>query len=93
MKNQITKADAVLRILNTKGRFFTVFFTKKNGEKRRMTARLGVSSHLKGTGKRPYNPFEKGLIHVFDTGKLAYRSINVNTVEKIVFGGETFKVI
>jgi len=90
--NSITRAAAVLRILGTKGKFFTVTFTKKNGEERRMTARLKVTKHLK-RGKQPYNPFEKGLITVFDTGKLAYRTVNVDAVSKLTLGGETFRVI
>ena len=90
--NTITRADAVLRILNTRGRFFTVIFTKKDGTVRQMTARLKVTKHLTG-GKKPYNPSEKGLITVFDMGKLAYRVINVNTVSEFTFGKQTFRVI
>ena len=88
----ITRADAVLRMLDTKGKFFSVTFTKRTtGEKREMTCRLKVTKHLKG-GKRKYNPFQKGLITVFDMAKESYRNINVNTVEKVVIGGQEFVV-
>ena len=35
-------------IEQSQGRFFTVTFVKKDGTKRVMTARLGVTKHLKG---------------------------------------------
>lgn len=89
--NTITRADAVLRMLDTRGKFFSVTFTKKDGTRRDMTCRLRVKKHLKG-GKQPYNPLQKGLITVFDVKKQAYRMVNVNTVHQIKVGGETFEV-
>jgi len=88
---QLTRAEAVLRILNTKGRFFTVTFVKKDNTKRKMTARLRVTKYLTGGGRK-YNPSLKGLITVFDVAKQNYRNINVNTVLELATDGQKYKV-
>lgn len=87
----ISKADAKTLIKATKGKFFTVTFTKKDGTTRVMNARLGVKAYLKG-GELPYNPEPKGLIPVYDMGKQEYRMINTNTITNIKIGNKEFKV-
>lgn len=79
----ISKQEAAQIIKNTKGKYFTVSFTKKDGTNRVMNARLGVKVYLKG-GTLPYNPDEKGLIPVFDAKTKGYRMININTINKLV---------
>lgn len=79
----ISKQEAAQIIKNTKGKYFTVSFTKKDGTNRVMNARLGVKVYLKG-GILPYNPDEKGLIPVFDAKTKGYRMININTINKLV---------
>jgi hypothetical protein len=87
----ISKADAKTLIKATKGKFFTVTFTKKDGTTRVMNARLGVKAYLKG-GELPYDPEPKGLIPVYDMGKQEYRMINTNTITNIKIGNKEFKV-
>ena len=70
------------------GRIFTVYFTKKDGTKRMMNARLGVTKGLKGTGLK-YDPIKKNVLPVFDMQKGEYRSINFSTVERIAINKET----
>jgi hypothetical protein len=78
-----SKQELVESIVKSTGnRFFSVEFVKKDGTIRHMTARLGVTKHLKG-GERSYNPEEKGNIIVFDVVKKAYRTINTATVRSI----------
>lgn len=93
----ITKDEAKRLIKDTKGKFFTVTFIKKDGTEREMNARLGVRKYLKG-GDLPYNPEEKGLIPVYDVklGKTqsndAYRMINVATIKKLKIGNNEYNV-
>ena len=64
-------------ILNSKGRIFTVTFTKKDGSTRVMNCRLGVTKHLKG-GTSTLNPDE--YITVYDMQNKGYRAINRSTI-------------
>ena len=90
----ISRPEAKQMIKDTKGKFFTVTFTKKDGTTRVMNARLGVKAYLKG-GELPYDPASKGtygLIPVFDIPKKAYRMINVDTITKIKIGNNEYQV-
>jgi hypothetical protein len=87
----ITKAEAKQLIKDTKGKFFTVTFIKKDGPTRVMNARLGVKEYLKG-GELPYDPEAKGLIPVFDIPKREYRMVNVNTINKLKIGNNEYEV-
>ena len=69
-------------IYKTNGKIFSVVFTKKNGEKRVMGCRLGVSKYVKGVGLK-FKPEQKSLIGVFDMVKRAYRFISLNTLEQL----------
>lgn len=90
----ISRPEAKQMIKDTKGKFFTVTFTKKDGTTRVMNARLGVKAYLKG-GELPYDPASKGtygLIPVFDIPKKEYRMINVDTITKIKIGNNEYQV-
>ena len=67
-------ADA---IANSQGKVFSVSFIKKDGTRRNMNARTGVTKHLKGgestTADRDY------LFTVFDMEKKGYRNVNLST--------------
>lgn len=77
---------------------FTVDFTKQNGDKRTMNARLKVKSKLVkaklGQPKKRMTPngVHTPSIKVFDMQKQAYRQINLETVTGIRANGMTFKV-
>lgn len=60
--------------------FFSVHFIKKNGELRKMVARLGVQKGVKGVGMA-YDPTAKGLLCVYDVQKQAFRMINIRTIQ------------
>jgi len=87
----ITKQDAKQLIKDTKGRFFTVTFIKKDGTKRVMNARLGVKAYLRG-GELPYDPEEKGLIPVYDVKTGDYRMVNINTITHLKIGNNEYEV-
>lgn len=69
--------NSVEKILNSKGKIFTVTFTKKDGTTRVMNCRLGVTKHLKG-GESTLNPNE--YITVYDMQNKGYRAINRSTI-------------
>jgi len=87
----ISRETAKQYIYKTNGKIFSAVFTKKNGEKRRMVCRQGVSKYVKGVGLK-FKPEEKDLIGVFDMQKKAYRFINTNTLEQVKIKGATYKV-
>lgn len=74
-------------LMSTSGKIFTCTFIKKNGEERKIHARLGVTKHLKG-GIKGYD--YDHLVTVFDLKAKEYRTINAETVKEIKFGKKVF---
>lgn len=66
------------------GKIFSAVFIKQNGEVRKMVARLGVKSALKG-GELTYNPSERNNLVVFDLEKRAYRTIKFDNLLQIKY--------
>jgi hypothetical protein len=67
----------VARILNSNGKIFSVEFVKKDGTKRLMNCRLGVTKHLKG-GSSTLDPNK--FITVYDLQSEGYRAINKESI-------------
>ena len=88
---KITRDKAKKYIYNTNGKIFSAIFIKKDGEKRRIVCRRGVSKYVTGKGLG-FNPATRSLIGVFDMHKKAYRFINTNTLEQITVQGKTYKI-
>jgi hypothetical protein len=65
------------RILSSNGKIFSVEFVKKDGSRRLMNCRLGVTKHLKG-GSSTLNPDK--FITVYDLQSEGYRSINKDSI-------------
>ena len=65
-----------------KGRIFSVIFTKKNGEERKMLCRLDVKKHLKG-GEKKYDTEALNYLTVYSLDSKGYRTINLNTLKQI----------
>ena len=74
-------------INNTKGKFFTVTFVKKDGTIRTMTARTGVKKGVNGNGLK-FNPSERNLKVVWSCDAESFRMINLNTILGIKFKGK-----
>lgn len=66
-------------IRGSKGKFFKVQFTKKDGTPRTLNGRLGVKKGIKGTGLA-FNPNDYGLMTAYDVKSHGYRMINLSTV-------------
>lgn len=72
-------------IKSTNGMFFSINFTKKNGEQRTLTVRDGVESHKvfpKGVGSNNQEHCSN-LITLFDVQAGHYKSVNLDTVTSI----------
>lgn len=77
-------------IRKTKGKIFTVEFTKRSdGSDRIMNARLGVKAYLHG-GVLPYDPNQKNLIPCFDMQKRAYRMISIEGIKSLKIGKDIY---
>lgn len=87
--NKIKTIKNILDINTKNGQFFTVVFTKKNGEMRKMNCRRSVTKYLKG-GKSTTN-HKENLMTVFDMVKKQYRSINLETVKSLAVSGQVFE--
>ena len=66
--------------------FFSVEFIKKNGELRKMVARLGVKKGVKGVGLS-FDPTAKRLLCVYDVQKQGFRMIRIDTIQSIQIKG------
>lgn len=89
----INTSQAKQMIKDTKGRFFTVTFTKKSdGSIRVMNCRLGVRAYLHGGALR-YNPEAKGMIPVYDVQKRGYRIVTIDNIISLKIGNQTYKVL
>ena len=80
--NYINKHEAVEIIKGTKGKFLSVKFIKKNGDKRTLVGRNGVRSYLKG-GELKYSPEERGYIVLWCNKAKNYRMVNTNTITEL----------
>lgn len=72
-------------ILQSAGRFVTVSFIKKNGQRRVLNGRLGVTKHLKG-GKSTLDADK--FITIYDVVNKGYRAISRDSIESVSIGGE-----
>lgn len=79
-----------LKNLVSDGTIFSVEFIKRsNGELRKMVCRLGVKKHLRG-GDKAYDAKQHNLLTVFDMEKEGYRSIPVESIQKLTVNGQAF---
>ena len=86
MNNNLLKS----MIKNTKGKFFTCFFVKKDGTLRKMTARVGVKKGLANNG---FIREEKdNLVCVYDMVAHDFRFINLSTLKSLKCGKLEYKV-
>ena len=88
---EIDKDTAKKYIYKTNGKIFSAVFIKKDGEKRTIVGRRGVSKYVTGKGLG-FNPGSRNLIGVFDMHKKGYRFINVETLKQIKIKGKKYNV-
>jgi len=75
--------------IRSSGKIFTASFYKTDGTMRTMNCRCRVTKHLKG-GKLKYNASKKGLLPVYDLQKEEYRTVNLNTIQTILFQNKLY---
>ena len=95
---EITLEKAKEYIYKTNGKIFSVVFTKKNGEKRKMVCKQGVGKYVKGVGHK-FEPEKCGLIQTYDMvyartvdKEKAYRFITEETLECFKFKGIEYSI-
>lgn len=69
--------------------FFTVTFTKKNGDVRVMNCRKNVTKHLRGGASTTSHIDD--LITVYDVKSNGYRNINATTVTEVKANGKRYQ--
>jgi hypothetical protein len=89
---KISKEELLNKIAEAKrkGCFFSVWFIKKDGTERRMTARFGVTKHLAG-GKSTLD--ENKFFTVYSMADAGYRAVSKETVFKVKLGGVIYECI
>jgi len=88
----IDKDTAIQMIKDSKGKIFGVTFIKRTtGDKRHMSARLGVSKGVTGEGLK-YDPESKQLMTVYDMHKREYRMLNTETLSQLNIKGQTYSI-
>lgn len=78
--NKINKDKALELIKESKGKTFSVIFTKKDGTKRYMNCRTGVKKGVTGQGMA-FDAESRGFIKVYDMQSKGHRLVNKNTLE------------
>lgn len=89
--NIINTNNALDLIENSKGKMFSVVFIKKNGEKRLLNGRVGVTKGLTGKGMA-YDARSKGLLPVYDMQAKGYRMVTVSTIQGLKINKEQYIV-
>jgi hypothetical protein len=88
------RLGAYLEMEASGGKIFTVIFVKKDGSRREMNCRMGVTKGVKGTGIKVSNARKrKGFIPVYDVKKNAWRSINLYTLKELKINRRTILVL
>jgi hypothetical protein len=88
----INKYKLAALLNNTNGKFVSVEFVKKDGTLRKMNGRFGVTKHLKGGVNKTVKE-SNSYMTIYDTKAEGYRTINLETVKRVKFGGEVFEVV
>ncbi len=94
MPHILDRAAAEQYLRSTKGKWFSVLFTKRDGSKRLLNGRLGVRKHLRG-GPQAYNPAEHNLLIAWDRhadGSGGYRAVPLDRLIKVKVKGKWFRV-
>lgn len=95
MKTQTIAASDVKTLLGmANGSFFSVLFTKKNGEVRKLNGRTGVTSMLVSDENRKRKATEcpSDIVRVFDAQIGEYRSFNVDSIINLTVMGTKFEI-
>lgn len=84
--------QAVRNILErNKGKFFSVTFTKKNGELRTINGQIGKKRGH--TGKNTVSHIDKyvTVVENLPDGKYRFRNVNLETISRLAVGGRVYE--
>lgn len=73
-------------------KIFSALFVKKNGEIRKIVARLGVKKYLKG-GELTYDASSHNNLIVFDLEKKEYRTIKFDNLLEIKYSNTEWNIV
>ncbi len=77
----LQKAISLIRATN--GKVFRATFIKRTtGQLRKMVGRTNVTKGVTGKGMA-YDPFDRGLLPIYDFQKQEFRMINLETLQEI----------
>jgi len=82
MRYTVDTDKAYQMIRDSGGKIFYVEYWKKDGSRRRMTARIGVTKGVNGEGLK-FSPKAYELACVFDMDKRAWRMINLDAIIRL----------
>ena len=93
MKTRTCSLQKAIKLIRaTKGTVFSTTFVKRtDGSLRTLVGRLEVTKGVTGKGMA-YDPFDKGLMTVYDFQKQAFRMINCDTIQEISVRGHKYQV-
>lgn len=87
----IAKGDFKDFLKTTKGKTISIAYRKKNGTLRLLNTRTGVRSNITGAGLK-YNPDDFGYIILWDLQKNGYRTVDLDTIERVKAGGQIYNI-
>ena len=79
---RVSRGAIVEMIDNSKGKIFTVTFTKNNGTERSINCNY----------KRPMRGNNLGYLNVYSMKDFGYRNVNTRTITALKMNGVTYKV-
>lgn len=89
---KIDRKIAVSMIKNAGDKIFTVTYTKRtDNSKRVMNCRLGVSKKVSGKGMS-FDPKSNDLIVVYDMQKRGYRMVSIEGILELKIAGNSFEI-
>jgi hypothetical protein len=89
-KCTLQRAIKLLRATN--GTVFRATFVKRtDGTVRNLVGRLDVQKGITGAGMA-YDPFDKGLMTVYDFQKKGFRMVNLEALTEVVVRGHTYAI-
>jgi hypothetical protein len=91
MRQELKRSKLLAKIMSSDRAFF-VNFVKKDGTKRKMLAKQGVSKNLKG-GVNNVMKNSNDYLTTFDVRADGYRTINLATTTRAIIDGVKYKIV
>ena len=86
----INPSNIIQIIKDTKGRFFSIYYKKKDGSMGRYTARVGVKKHLRGGTS--YKPDNSITVYSVTNNNPGYKTFLIEGIMEIKSGKTSIKL-